>query len=79
MLLSTYLDQAKMSAAELGRRIRTSRMAALRYVRGERMPPPEVISRIEYVTAGLVTANDCLAAYRAWRTARDQQPAGAAA
>lgn len=59
MTLEDYLKSENLSAAEFGRRIGVnSRMTVIRYLTGERIPRPKVMSRIHEVTGGAVTPND---------------------
>jgi DNA-binding transcriptional regulator YdaS (Cro superfamily) len=58
MELGTYLGNQALSEAKFGRSIDVSQAAVNRYVRGDRIPTPRIMARIEAATSGAVTAND---------------------
>ncbi len=58
MKLARFLIAHQMTPAAFARLIGVTRNAVHRYVRGERMPAPEVMERIVQVTEGAVTPND---------------------
>lgn len=58
MTLASWLSETKISDAEFADRIGVSRQALWRYKAMERVPRPEILSRIHTATSGAVTAND---------------------
>jgi len=57
--------ETEISNSEFAERIGVSRQAVWRYRLGERMPRPDVISRIREATRGAVTANDFVSEHAA--------------
>lgn len=64
MKLSDYLSGQNESPAAFAAAIGVSRQAVHRYKAGERVPRPEVLSRIRAATNGAVTADDFMPAPR---------------
>lgn len=60
MKLAAYLDETKTTYAAFAERIGVSVFAVGKYVRGQRMPRPQIMSRIKAATSGHVTADDFL-------------------
>jgi transcriptional regulator with XRE-family HTH domain len=58
MKLQHYLVSKETTQAEFARRIRVKPPTVCRYVKGERIPEPDVMRRIYAATDGNVTAND---------------------
>jgi len=58
MKLADYLEQEAVSDAEFARLIGVKRQAVHRYRRGTRFPDRKILSKIQTVTNGTVTAND---------------------
>lgn len=64
MQLSSYLKKSGVTAAEFAKRIEVDKTTVYRYIRGERIPNRDALSKIMKETDGAVTANDffCLGA-----------------
>jgi transcriptional regulator with XRE-family HTH domain len=58
MQLSSYLKKSGVTAAEFAKRIGVDKTTVYRYIRGERIPNRDALSRIMEETEGAVTAND---------------------
>ena len=58
MKLKEYIDKHRLSYTIVGKSIGVSTEAVRRYVRGERIPQPDVMPRIVNYTSGAVTPND---------------------
>ena len=58
MKLAAYLADRKQTAGAFAKRIRVTQPAVSRYVRGLRVPEPDVMKRIRAETNGAVTADD---------------------
>lgn len=61
MKLSTYLAQCGSTQADFAKAIGVSSFAVGKWVRGNRIPRPELLSKITTQTGGKVTANDFFA------------------
>jgi transcriptional regulator with XRE-family HTH domain len=71
MRLTEYLRRQKMSQAAFARKLGVAQPAVNRYCRGERVPVPELLVRIERITAGMVRVEDFVKATR--QRAREAQ------
>jgi transcriptional regulator with XRE-family HTH domain len=60
MKLQEYRKQEKLTLVELAQQVGVTEVAISRYERGERLPRPSVMRKIEEVTGGLVRPNDFL-------------------
>ena len=58
MKLREYLDDRKLTAKAFGGSIGVSGHAVLKWIRGERVPRPEIMAKIVKATSGAVQPND---------------------
>lgn len=58
MRLIQWLAENNLTASQLAATLNTSPVAVGRYIKGARMPTPEIVERIRQVTGGSVTALD---------------------
>ena len=58
MKLREYLDDRKFSADAFGGIVGVSGHAVLKWIRGERVPRPEIMEKIVKATRGTVQPND---------------------
>lgn len=58
MRLGSYLKVKEITRADFGAEIGVSHVSVVRYVKGQRMPRPDVLERIHKVTHGEVTYAD---------------------
>lgn len=71
MQLAHWLRQHRVSSEKFSDDIGVkSRSTIYRYIRGERMPEPELLDRIKRHTRGHVTADDFVAAVLAYRAGK---------
>lgn len=70
MLLVDWLLHREISDAKFAEMIGKSRIDVFRYKKGEVMPRPEVVARIEEATGGAVRPVDLYAAYMAKRSSK---------
>ena len=60
MQLKTYLDDAKLTLDEFGKRVGVSGVTVHRWATGKNRPAWEVLPKIAQATSGAVTAADFL-------------------
>jgi transcriptional regulator with XRE-family HTH domain len=58
MKLADYIARKRMTQEAFADLVGVSQVSIARYIRGHRIPRPEVIQKIHRVTNGRVTAND---------------------
>lgn len=58
MKLREYLDDRKIPANDFGGIVGVSSHAVLKWIRGERVPRPEIMEKIVKATSGVVQPND---------------------
>lgn len=58
MKLQEYRKQKDMTLAEVAEKVGVTEVAISRYERGERIPRPAIMQKIEEITDGFVRPND---------------------
>lgn len=58
MKLREYISAQRLTTAEFAKQAGASERAVIKWMRGERIPRPEMMARISAATKGKVTAND---------------------